>query len=257
MDFFNPRNLFSFRKHNELAAMVLPFRKLTITRGATDEVIQSESNVVLQLAKSSASGASSYDSIVQMVVTAINEDSWTATDGTATHTVIKPPTLKCSLVSGNIDVYSSVGAHSLKAVTHVYSEGYTKRVSSVSGYVDETAYLIPSMQPLYTDGIASMTSSGGNYIVVTNASTTLYVGQYVKFNGCGGVSTANGGWHAVVSITNGYTFRIAINGTLTLTSPTIEFGGSVIIAGRDADGNYYDLNVDGRQWSQVPVNPSA
>lgn len=256
MDFFNPRNLFSTKRHNDLARIVTPFQKLTITRGATDEVFQSENNVTLQIARSSAS-VSSYDSIIPLIVTAINEDSWTATDGTDSYTVIKPSTLKCSLVSGNVDVYSSVGAHSLKAVTHVYSDGYTKRVSSVSGYVDETAYLIPSMQPLYTDGIASMTASGGNYIVVTNSSTTLYVGQYVKFNGCGGVSTANGGWHAVVSITNGYTFRIAINGTVTLSSPTIEFGGSVIIAGRDADGNYYDLNVDGRQWSQVPVNPSA
>ena len=49
MDFFDNESMFSVKRHNTLSKIILPFRSVTITRGASDAVIRSENNVVLQL----------------------------------------------------------------------------------------------------------------------------------------------------------------------------------------------------------------
>ena len=249
---------FSSSRMNQLVRAINRLQRLKIKRGNSDSVFLSDADITLQLATQAASVAapSSSSAPVLMVVTGISgADSWTTVDANGkAYTVLKPPSLRGSVSGGNVDTYTTAGVHSLLAVSYAYNSDYSQRTASASGFFQEVQYMIPAAQPLVTVGISGFGSSPPVLTLQTASALSLIVGQAVQLWNLNGF--ANGTWVGVYGIQSPTQFAIASSVNPAGSSgPTLQYGGTIIYAAQDSNGNWFDLNVDGRQWSQVPVTP--
>lgn len=237
---------------NELLVKpIQAFVKMQIVTGkdATGKLVLSDSNAILQLPNPTLGGGGGGGSgvITVFTVTGVNSDTWQC----GSTVVYKPWELRCSITGANADIYDASGNHTLLAAAFTYDGTYQKRVVAVTGYQNETAYVEPAMQPLLTYAVSSSTPSGGNSSIVTSpsipTSTGMIVGTLIFYPGGSATVTAT-------TVSGGNITSFIATG---LFSPaTVSLGGTQIAAMQDGGGNWYDLNVASRAWSEVALIPN-